>query len=98
MILLHQEEVDLLKTVILFPRLLPNPPLHLERRRGADALREVPLDALKTYIMHCFGPAAVFCGLLAHSGAGLSARRVSGWAAGEGSLRGVVDAGIPNRR
>lgn len=55
MILLHQEEVDLLKTVILFPRLPPPPPpLTPRETERADSLHEVPLDALKTYIMHCF--------------------------------------------
>lgn len=69
MILLHQEEVDLLKTVILFLASSPPPTLTSREMALADSLREVPLQALKTYIMHCFA-AGMFCGLLAHSGAG----------------------------
>lgn len=108
MILLHQEEVDLLKTVILFPFLLqppstPPPPLHLERRRGADSLSpEVPLHALQTYIAHCFDGRHVFCGALGPFGvAGLSVCRLVGgkqeWVACEGKGGEAVDAGIPNR-
>lgn len=51
MILLHQQEVDLLKTVILFPASSPSSALHLEGQLQPDSLDEV---ALQTYIMHCF--------------------------------------------
>lgn len=36
MILLHQEEVDLLKTVVLFPRVFPHPPAPCTSRDGAS--------------------------------------------------------------
>ncbi|CAB1450602.1 unnamed protein product [Pleuronectes platessa] len=51
----EEEEVDLLKTVILSPRLPPPPPaLTPQEMLRPDSLREEPLDALKTYITHCF--------------------------------------------
>lgn len=83
----HQEEVELLKTVILFLR-LPQPPHPTTRhphpthpyasrdREASDSLPEVTLDALKTYITHCFAGWRVFLRALGpHLGGGLSACR-----------------------
>lgn len=87
MIWLHQEEVDLLKTVILSPHLpLPPSPLHLKRPST--------LSKLTSSIV---SPAGMFRRLSAHLGAELSVCRLAGgqqkWVLSEGA----VDAGIPNR-
>jgi len=98
MILLHQEEVDLLKTFILFPCVFPHPEALTPREMvQADSLHEVPLDALKTYIMHCFAGWHALRAL-GSFGCRIECVQVSGWAAGVDSLRGAVNAGISNRR
>lgn len=58
--LAHQEEVDLLKTVIPLPRLPPRQPpqarpCHLQRCRGSIPFPRVTLDALENlHRPHCF--------------------------------------------
>lgn len=80
MILLHQEEVDLLKTVILFPRLPPShPPTLASRGDGAGLILCLKcLSMLSKLTSRIVSPAAMFCRLLAHSGAGLSVCRLVG--------------------
>lgn len=96
--LLHQEEVDLLKTVILFP--VSSPTLQSSRleRRGKLIFSMKWHSTLSKLTSHIVLQAGMFYGLLAHLGTRLSVCRVSGWAAGVGSLLGTANAGIPNRR
>lgn len=78
MILLHQEEVDLLKTVILFPRLPPRPPSHLERWRGLILCVKC-LSTLSKLTSRIVSPAGAFRRPSARSGRrGLSARGLAG--------------------
>lgn len=77
MILPHQEEVELLKTVILFLRLPASPPLHLERSRGLILCLKwlLTLSKLTSRFVSSDG---VFRVLSAHLGAGLSVCRLVG--------------------
>lgn len=53
MTLAHQEEVDLLKTVTV-PASSPQPTLASPEMQWPHSVPEVTLDALETYIAHCF--------------------------------------------